>query len=122
MALCRWPPEIAIGKLFADGIFFFADGFGPSANKPDPVVTHSSSKIFSHWSMTPAGKGEPSPTVTVFTGPFRASFYPVKAASMLTNHIFLPRLSSHLTAGIGPVTVLTRSPVHSSLIPRTAAL
>jgi hypothetical protein len=38
MALCRWPPEIAIGKLFADGIFFFADGFGPSANKPDPVV------------------------------------------------------------------------------------
>uniref|UniRef100_A0A0A9CMT8 Uncharacterized protein n=1 Tax=Arundo donax TaxID=35708 RepID=A0A0A9CMT8_ARUDO len=41
---------------------------------------------------------------------------------MLLNHIFLPRLSSHLTAGIGPIIVLTPSSVHSSFMPSLAAL
>jgi len=38
MALCRRPRRIAIGKAFADGNPDFADGCGPSANKPDLVV------------------------------------------------------------------------------------
>ena len=38
MGLCRWPSHFAIGKLSADGVLAFADGFEPSAKTLDPVV------------------------------------------------------------------------------------
>lgn len=86
------------------------------------MATHSSSRIFKQSWMISAGNSWPSPNVTAFTGSFLASFHPVYAATMLLNQILRCLDLSYLMAGIGPITVFTPLPSHSSFIPSFAAL